>query len=68
MIHYVSTITAYMIIVSVVLVCCLLISAIYILTKRVLTQFWVAFTMAGYIKYLRSKYMKEIKTKDLNWC
>jgi len=43
----------------------LLISAIYILTKRVLTQFWVAFTMAGYIKYLRGKYMKEINTKKI---
>lgn len=66
MIHYVSIITAYMIVVVGCLgVLSLLMSAIYILTKRVLTQFWVAFTMAGYIKYLRGKYMKEIKTKKI---
>lgn len=40
-------------------------SGIYILTKRILLQFWAHFTLAGYTNYLVKKHRKTKKTKKI---
>lgn len=42
-----------------------LLLGIYILTKRILLQFWAHFTLAGYTNCLFKKYRKPKKTKKI---
>lgn len=40
-------------------------SGIYLLTKRILLQFWAHFTLVGYVNYLVKKYRKTKKSKKI---
>ena len=65
-IPWLSTVSAWLIFINGCLVLfSILLSGIYILTKRILLQFWAHFTLAGYTNYLVKKYRKTKKTKKI---
>ena len=66
MINLVAQISAYLIIaIGCLGLLSLLMTLIYVLAKRLLIQFWVGFTMAGYLSYLHDKYTKGLPTKRI---
>ncbi|WGI18575.1 hypothetical protein [Latilactobacillus sakei] len=66
-IPWLSTIAAWLIFINGCLALfSILLSGIYILTKRILLQFWAHFTLAGYTNYLFKKYRKTKKIRMSN--